>query len=36
MTQEAVTRAFMEARIDYRKVKHAITGFCYGKYIFEI
>lgn len=32
MAKEAVTKALKDAKIDYKEVKQATVGFCYGKF----
>ena len=33
MAKEAVTKALKDAKIDYREIKQAVCGFCYGEKI---
>ena len=31
MAKEAVTKALKDAKIEYKEVKQAVVGYCYGK-----
>jgi hypothetical protein len=33
MAKEAVTKALNDAKIDYKEIKQATVGFCYGKIV---
>ena len=33
MAKEAVTKALKDAKIEYKEVKQAVVGFCYGKFL---
>lgn len=32
MAKEAVTKALKDAKIDYKEIKQAVVGFCFGKH----
>ena len=36
MAKEAVTKALKDAKIEYKEVKQAVVGYCYGEFKLQI